>query len=75
MENILEFLSKILNEGLSYSTLNTSGSAFALIFDLHSGDEKILKRFLKGAYNKNSLAPKYATAWDLSPDIWKICIG
>lgn len=66
INHILKFLLKMLNDKMSYSSLNTYRSALSLIFNFNTQDEKIIKRFLKGAYNVNHSAPKYLYTWNPS---------
>lgn len=63
---MLCFLSEKFKNGASYGTLNTYRSAISLISDNKIGDNELIRRFLKGAFNKNPPRPKYSHTWDVS---------
>lgn len=67
LDPVLNFLLEALNQGLSYTSINSSKAALALLFDIDLDNQKIMKRFLKGVYNKNPPSPKYSTTWDPAP--------
>lgn len=64
---ILLFLVEYSKSNLSYSSLNCYRSALSLIFTFNLEEEKILKRFFKGVYNKKPATPKYSATWDPNP--------
>lgn len=65
--SILDFIVDSFNLGLSYPSLNSYRSAFSLIFTFSEAEERILKRFFKGIYNKKPVRPKYSATWDPNP--------
>lgn len=63
----LNFLTKVLNDGNSYSVLN---SYLNLIFNsIDSKDEKIINRFIKGVSNIRPPNPRYSLTWNPDPVI------
>lgn len=64
--NIIDFLSKIFNEGAQYGTLNTCRSAIALVVGDHVRNNIAIKRFFKGIFRLRPPLPKYETTWDPS---------
>ncbi|KAJ8912961.1 hypothetical protein NQ315_000017 [Exocentrus adspersus] len=67
LQSALEFLHFHFSSGVSYSTLNCYKSALSLILDINDSDERILKRFLKGAFNIKPSSPRYSITWDPRP--------
>ncbi|CAD6224844.1 GSCOCG00005581001-RA-CDS, partial [Cotesia congregata] len=64
---VISFLTKRFEEGASYSTLNTTRSAIALISGSDLSSDELLSRFLKGVYRKKPTKPRYSSTWDVSP--------
>ena len=64
--NVITFLTTLVKEGLSYSSINTARSAVSS-FSLHRkipvGSHPIISRFMKGVFNKRPALPKTVT-WD-----------
>ncbi|XP_044745753.1 uncharacterized protein LOC123307216 isoform X1 [Coccinella septempunctata] len=68
LQTYLEFLSEHLNQGNSFSVINSYRSALNLIFGpLETGDQKIITRFLKGVANVHPPRPKYSFTWNPDP--------
>lgn len=69
---VLDFLSMLHENGLSYSTVNTARSMLSCILQLNInsslpvGQFPIVKRFMKGIYELRPSLPKYTASWDLS---------
>lgn len=64
---ILDFLTKLYNKGLGYSAINTARSALSsvIITDQATvGNHPLVKRFMKGVFNKRPALPRYNTTWD-----------
>ncbi|KAJ8949104.1 hypothetical protein NQ317_004198 [Molorchus minor] len=64
LQSTLKFLLQMIQEKLSYSTLNTYRSAISFLCPFNAKEEKTLNRFQKGYYNINPTSPKYSTTWD-----------
>lgn len=64
MYSLIEFLKTLLNDGTSYSVVNTARSALSLVLEIHPNHEHILKRFCRGIYNLRPATPKYSFTWD-----------
>lgn len=63
----LEFLMKLYQEGLSYSTLNTARSALSTVVDIEDfGKNPIVTRFMKGIFELRKPTPRYSAIWDVS---------
>lgn len=67
LNNYLKFLVQEINKGSSYSVINTYRSALNLIFSINNEDERVIKRFVKGAYNIKPPQPKYSSTWNIEP--------
>lgn len=65
--DVISFLTKKWQEGASYSTLNTSRSAVALISIQKISEDGLISRFMKGVYKQKPPAPKYDCTWDTVP--------
>ncbi|KAL9964357.1 hypothetical protein ACROYT_G027988 [Oculina patagonica] len=69
---VLDFLTMLHENGLSYSSVNTARSMLSSILqlDINSsipvGQLPIVKRFMKGIYELRLSLPKYTATWDLS---------
>lgn len=70
ISTVLNFLSKLYSEGLSYSAINTAKSAISSFCALTSGKEigthKLISRFMKGIFNSRPSLPKYTQTWDVN---------
>ena len=66
---VLEFLTIIHENGLSYSSVNTTKSALSSILDLGTqtclGQLPIVKRFMKGVFEWRPSLPKHKHIWDV----------
>lgn len=62
---IIEFLTKLYNDGGQYGTINTHRCALSLIIGTISDDDRIT-RFCKGVYRLRPPLPRYNTTWDTS---------
>jgi len=66
---VLEFLTIIHENGLSYSSVNTAKSALSSILDLGTqtclGQLPIVKRFMKGVFEWRPSLPKHKHIWDV----------
>lgn len=61
---LLSFLTKRYNEGASYSTLNSTRSALALLLGSEITSSDCVSRFLKGVFRLRPPRPKYEITWD-----------
>lgn len=70
LSEALQFLMRLFNQGLSYSTLNTARSALSTIIIMEGGEcfgtNQIVARFMKGVFESRKPKPKYTTIWDVS---------
>ncbi|XP_043474308.1 uncharacterized protein LOC122506278 [Leptopilina heterotoma] len=67
LERVSDYLIELSEKDLSFSSVNTHKSALSFLFSFNPEDDKILKRILKGVYNKKPPTPKYESTWDPSP--------
>lgn len=63
---VISFLTSKFEEGLSYSSLNTTRSAISLILGPHIGTDDRVTRFFKGIFKLRPKKPKYEEVWDPS---------
>ena len=69
---VLDFLSMLHENGLSYSIVNTARSMLSSVLQLNInsslpvGQLPIVKRFMKGIYELRPSLPRYTATWDLS---------
>ena len=67
---IVEFLTTLFTAGLSYSAINTARSALSSFVTLGKnvtvGNLPLVKRFLRGVYNKRPSFPRYKQTWDVT---------
>ncbi|CAH2008590.1 unnamed protein product [Acanthoscelides obtectus] len=61
---ILCFLSRLYDQGRSYSSLNTTRSALSLLISPRVGEDHQIKRFFKGVFKLRPPLPKYHVTWD-----------
>ncbi len=70
MNHVLTFLTKLFENGLGYSAINTARSALSIIlpnFGLESvGNHRLVKRLLRGVFLQRPALPKYLVTWDVS---------
>ena len=64
---IVEFLTELYHEGMSYSALNTARSALSSIVstqdNLPCGEHPLVKRLMKGFFNARPSLPRYNYTW------------
>ena len=67
--DILSFLTRLHDNGLSYSAVNTAKSMLSSIFEIiHKrdiGKEVLVKRFMKGIFHVRPVIPKTIFTWDV----------
>ena len=67
---VLEFLTMLHKQGLSYSAINTARSAISSVVHLDSGSSvgshPLVQRFMKGIFNIKPNLPTYIMTWDVS---------
>lgn len=66
----IEFLTDLFKQGLGYSAINTARSALSAIIDVSDkqtfGEDRLVKRFMKGVFESRPALPKYTDVWDIS---------
>ena len=67
--DIVEFLTVLYNSGVGYSSINTARCALSSFLSLGQdktvGQLPLVKRFLKGVYNKRLSFPRYEQTWNV----------
>ena len=67
---MIEYLTKLLNEGLSYETLNSAQSALSNLCEVqdgyHVGSHPLVARYMSGVFNLRPTRPRYSETWDVS---------
>ena len=67
---VLEFLTMLHEQGLSYSAINTARSALSTFVTLNDnntlGSNPLVQRFMRGIFNIKPNLPKYVQSWDVS---------
>lgn len=72
VKEVLEFLTFLYESGIGYSGINTARSALSSVVTLVDavhypvGQHPLIKRFLKGVFNKRPTFPRYSEIWDVS---------
>ena len=70
VEQALEFLLKLFEKGLGYSSLNTACCALSCIITPNNlgsfGSHPLVVRFLKGVYESRPTVPGYVETWDVT---------
>lgn len=68
--NIIEFLTSLVQKGLSYNSINVARSALSSFVLLKRGStvgtHPLISRFMKGVFNKRPPAPRYNVIWDVN---------
>lgn len=64
ISDVLSFLTAEFNNGLSYSSINSTRSALSLIIKEDIGEDDRIKRFFKGIANSRPSRAKYDVTWD-----------
>lgn len=67
VSQVLDFLSSLLPDVRSYSTLNTYRSAVSLLSPDEVGSHALVRRFLRGVAALKPQRPRYDFVWDPSP--------
>ena len=68
----LNFLTKLFQDGATYSTINTSRSALSALLcvpnnvDRNFGSHPLVTKFMKGIYNLKPPVPRYSCTWDVN---------
>ena len=61
----MEFLQDMIDKRYSYSTINSAKAAVSLIINIDQNSRRVLKLFMKGAFNQNPPILKYKSIWDV----------
>ena len=67
LKAVTDFLSRLFDKGLSYSTINTAKSAIsnvAMIDNMPIGEHRTVRRYMKGIFNLKPSLPKNNVTWD-----------
>lgn len=68
VEQGIDFLAQLFEQGLSYSVINTARSALSVILTpqdgISFGENRLVCRFLKGVFEIKPALPKYKKIWD-----------
>ncbi|XP_031568824.1 uncharacterized protein LOC116303435 [Actinia tenebrosa] len=68
IENGINFLTHLYENGLGYSAINTARSALSMVIDTSGvtfGTHPLVTRFLKGVYEMKPSLPRYTHVWDV----------
>ena len=69
LNEALQFVVQLFNQGLNYSALNTALSAFSTIIITEGGESfgtyRVVTRFMKGVFESRRPKPKYTKIWDV----------
>lgn len=69
IEKVLDFLAELVQNGYSYSAINTARGALSAIMTPHKdktvGNHPLVKRFLKGVFEMRPTKPRYTTTWNV----------
>ena len=67
--SVLEFLTKMFQRGLAYSSICSARSALSSIVSIQGyntlADHPLVKRFIKGIFNRKPPQPRYTYTWDV----------
>lgn len=69
---VLQFLTRKFNEGLSSGSLNSIRSAISFISNQDLGNDSLIRRFFKGVFRARPLKAKYEVIYDIDPLLKKI---
>lgn len=70
VNSVLNFLCDLYKEGVKYSAIGTARSALSSFFAVYSegkldlGSNMLIKKFMKGVFNKRPSICKYVSTWD-----------
>lgn len=73
INSVIQFLSELYEQGIRYSGIGTARSALSNFLKICSqnsmdiGNNYLVKKFMKGVFNKRPALPKYNSSWD--PDV------
>ena len=70
-KQVLEFLTKMFEDGASYGTLNTARSAVSLISKATLSESRDICRFFKGLFKLRPTKPRYNKIWSTEPVLQK----
>lgn len=65
--NVINFLTALFNEGLGYSAINTARSALSAFIQVDGqsiGHHPLVKRFVKGVFQRRPALPRNTVIWD-----------
>lgn len=70
MNNVLQFLTKLYEKGLSYSAIGIARSAInslsKTVSNVDINNDSLITRFMKGVFNSRPALPKYQSIWDVN---------
>ena len=72
VNDVMMFLTELYESDIGYSGINTAKSALSNVVVLSDcqhvsvGQHPVIKRFLKGVFNKRPALPRYHSVWDVS---------
>ena len=70
IKEVLKFLSELFSVKIGYSGINTAKSAISSLVSVISnkdiGSHVLVKRFMKGIFNKKPSLPRFNCTWDVS---------
>ena len=70
VENGIDFLASLYEDGLGYSAINTARSALSSVLtspgNVTFGNHPLVSRFLKGVFELKPSLPRYRRIWDVS---------
>ena len=61
---IISFLTRLHDDGLGYSVINTAKSMLPALFEMHR-KEILIKRFMKGIFHLRPFIPKTNITWNV----------
>ena len=70
VNSILNFLCDMYKDGVKYSAIGTARSALSSFFAVYSegkldlGNNMLIKKFMKGVFNKRPTISRYVSTWD-----------
>lgn len=70
LNQVLNFLQELYQQGLSYSSINTARSALSSFITLEGnmtvGMHPLVQRYVKGVFQSRPALPRYTSTWDTS---------
>lgn len=68
ISQVLSFLARLYDEGLSYSSINAAKSGLSTIIgyidSVKVGEHELVQRFMRGVFKLRPSVPKYRSTWD-----------